>query len=156
MTLVVALVVVMLAFGVGITIGRHRGVVWWGSVPAWRCWQWGALRTSHCWLSTTVFLGKTPYSNNNENILIITWHGYASSPYWAAITSYPSACSGGMTLLKLEPSAQMPWTKTMLGLVCVDMVRSSFSNCAYQHNPPARSNVRAWRPAISILELIDQ
>src|SRR5712692_6251082 len=40
-----------------------------------------------------------------------------SRPYWAAITSYPSACSGGITLLKLEPSAQIPWQKTMLGLV---------------------------------------
>src|SRR5258707_13359429 len=40
-----------------------------------------------------------------------------SRPYWAAITSYPSACSGGITLLKLEPSAHIPWQKTMLGLV---------------------------------------
>jgi hypothetical protein len=40
-----------------------------------------------------------------------------SSPYWAAITSYPSACSGGITLPKLEPSAHIPWQKTMLGLV---------------------------------------
>jgi len=40
-----------------------------------------------------------------------------SSPYWAAITSYPSACSGGITLLKLDPSAHIPWQKTMLGLV---------------------------------------
>src|ERR1700722_18927587 len=39
-----------------------------------------------------------------------------SSPYWAAITSYPSACSGGITLPKLEPSAHIPWQKTMLGL----------------------------------------
>src|ERR1700756_4341954 len=27
-----------------------------------------------------------------------------------------------MSLLKHEPSAQRPWAKTMLGLVCVDMV----------------------------------
>src|SRR6201993_26049 len=40
-----------------------------------------------------------------------------SRPYCAAITSYPSVCSGGITLLKLEPSAQIPWQKTMLGLV---------------------------------------
>src|SRR5260370_41549277 len=40
-----------------------------------------------------------------------------SRPYCAAITSYPSACSGGITLLKLEPSAHIPWQKTMLGLV---------------------------------------
>ena len=34
---------------------------------------------------------------------------FESRPYCAAITSYPSACSGGMTLLKHEPSAQIPW-----------------------------------------------
>src|ERR1700722_13578292 len=39
-----------------------------------------------------------------------------SRPYCAAITSYPSACSGGITLLKHEPSAQIPCAKTMLGL----------------------------------------
>src|SRR5262249_11830867 len=37
--------------------------------------------------------------------------------YWAAIHSCPSACSVGITLLKHEPSAQMPWQNTMLGLV---------------------------------------
>jgi hypothetical protein len=31
-----------------------------------------------------------------------------SRPYWTAITSCPSACSTGITLLKHEPSAQMP------------------------------------------------
>lgn len=36
--------------------------------------------------------------------------------YWAEITSYPSATSGGISLLKHEPSAQIPWQKTMLGL----------------------------------------
>src|SRR5216683_7923988 len=44
-----------------------------------------------------------------------------SRPYCAATTSYPSACSAGITLLKHEPSAQIPWQKTMLGLVCVDL-----------------------------------
>jgi hypothetical protein len=44
-----------------------------------------------------------------------------SKPYCAAIASYPSAWSGGITLLKLEPSAQIPWQKTMLGLVCLDV-----------------------------------
>jgi hypothetical protein len=29
-----------------------------------------------------------------------------------------------MTLLKQEPSAQMPWQKTMLGFGCADMARS--------------------------------
>src|SRR5439155_22641362 len=40
-----------------------------------------------------------------------------SRPYWAAITSYHSACSGGITLLKLDPSAHIPCQKTMLDLV---------------------------------------
>src|SRR5262245_34701947 len=39
-----------------------------------------------------------------------------SRPYWTAITSCPSDCSAGITLLKHEPSAQMPWQKTMVGL----------------------------------------
>src|SRR5882762_834675 len=43
-----------------------------------------------------------------------------SSPYWAAITSYPSDWSVGITLVKHEPSAQIPWQKTMLGLACAD------------------------------------
>src|SRR5258705_10596499 len=43
---------------------------------------------------------------------------------WAATTSYPSACSVGITLPKHEPSAQIPWTNTMLGLLCLDIVRS--------------------------------
>ena len=43
---------------------------------------------------------------------------FESRPYCAAITSYPSACSGRITLLKHEPSAQIPWQNTMLGLVC--------------------------------------
>src|SRR3984957_17968194 len=47
-----------------------------------------------------------------------------SRPYCAAITSYPSARSVGITLLKHEPSAQMPWANTMLGLV-EDIVGSS-------------------------------
>src|SRR6476659_35967 len=47
-----------------------------------------------------------------------------SRPYCAAITSYPSAWSGRITLLKHEPSAQMPWANTMLGLVWMDMGRS--------------------------------
>src|SRR6185369_5196570 len=43
---------------------------------------------------------------------------------WELITSYPSACKVGMTLLKHEPSAQRPCTKTILGLVCVDIACS--------------------------------
>ena len=48
-----------------------------------------------------------------------------SRPYWAAITSCPSACSGGITLLKHEPSAQRPWQNTMLGFSFADMVHLS-------------------------------
>src|SRR2546421_1158932 len=47
-----------------------------------------------------------------------------SRPYWAAITWCPSAWRGAITLLKHEPSAQRPWQKTMLGLLCADMDRS--------------------------------
>src|SRR6516162_3391897 len=36
------------------------------------------------------------------------------------MTSKPSACSVGMSLLKHEPSAHRPWTKTILGLVAID------------------------------------
>src|SRR5262245_36383080 len=39
-----------------------------------------------------------------------------SSPCWLAITSCPSARRVGISLLKQEPSAHRPWTKTMLGL----------------------------------------
>src|SRR5678816_2870334 len=38
--------------------------------------------------------------------------------FCAHITSYPSACSDGITLLKHEPSAQSPCANTMLGFVC--------------------------------------
>src|SRR6185436_6697041 len=48
-----------------------------------------------------------------------------SSPCSLAITSYPSARNGPITLLKHEPSAQRPWQKTMLGLLCAD-IDSSF------------------------------
>src|SRR5215470_6974873 len=39
-----------------------------------------------------------------------------SRPYCAAITSWPSARSAGISFWKHEPSAQMPWQKTMAGL----------------------------------------
>jgi hypothetical protein len=42
-----------------------------------------------------------------------------SRPYCAAITSCPSARSAGISFWKHEPSAQIPWAKTMLGLVMV-------------------------------------
>src|ERR1700728_1051840 len=48
-----------------------------------------------------------------------------SRPYCAAITSYPSACSGPVSLFQHDPSAQIPWQNTMLGLVGVDMASSS-------------------------------
>jgi hypothetical protein len=34
---------------------------------------------------------------------------------WGAVTRYPSACKCSMTALQLEPSAQAPCTRTMLG-----------------------------------------
>src|ERR1700735_5566228 len=58
-------------------------------------------------------------------IVAATSATFESRPYCTAITSYPSACSGGITLLKHEPSAQIPWANTMLGLVGVDMASSS-------------------------------
>jgi hypothetical protein len=36
----------------------------------------------------------------------------------------PLCLKAGISLLKDEPSAQIPWAKTMLGLLCLDMVRS--------------------------------
>src|ERR1700733_1595213 len=48
-----------------------------------------------------------------------------SRPYCTEITSYPSACSGAISLFQHEPSAQIPWQNTMLGLVGVDMDSSS-------------------------------
>src|SRR3954452_20934520 len=47
-----------------------------------------------------------------------------SRPYWTAMTSCPSACNAGITLLKHEPSAQMPWQNTMVGLDAVDILHS--------------------------------
>ena len=47
-----------------------------------------------------------------------------SSPYCADITSYSAACSGGITLLKHEPSAQIPWQNTILGFAGALMSRS--------------------------------
>src|SRR5215510_5147027 len=41
-----------------------------------------------------------------------------SSPCWEAIVSNPSFWRVGISLLKHEPSAHSPWTKTILGLVC--------------------------------------
>src|SRR5215471_6583823 len=44
-----------------------------------------------------------------------------SSPYWTAIVACPSAWSVGISLLNDDPSAQMPWQKTRLGLPFADM-----------------------------------
>src|SRR5258706_48294 len=60
----------------------------------------------------------------NVRMVVATSSLVVFRPYWDDTTSYPSACSGGITLLKHEPSAQMPWAKTMLGLVCLDMIDS--------------------------------
>src|SRR6202000_340733 len=43
-------------------------------------------------------------------------------PYCTAITWCPSACSAGISLLKHEPSAQMPWQKMIAGLELVVIV----------------------------------
>src|SRR5580765_8123486 len=50
----------------------------------------------------------------NVRFTVATSPARVSRPYWAAITSCPSACSAGITLLKHEPSAQIPWQNTML------------------------------------------
>src|SRR5260221_4311479 len=60
----------------------------------------------------------------NVRMVVATSSLIVLRAYWEDTTSYPSACSGGITLLKHEPSAQMPWAKTMLGLVCLDMIDS--------------------------------
>ncbi len=60
----------------------------------------------------------------NVRMVAATSSLVVSRPYWDDITSYPSACSGVITLLKHEPSAQMPWAKTMLGLFSLDMIDS--------------------------------
>src|SRR5260370_32914579 len=61
-----------------------------------------------------------------------------SRPYWAAITSCPSACSGGITLLKLEPSAHIPWQKTMLGFfVFISSLPSFWSSLPLTRRPLA-------------------
>src|SRR3984885_15166505 len=64
---------------------------------------------------------------------------FESRPYCAAITSYPSACSGGMTLLKHEPSAQIPWQNTMLGLTCGAIAPLSRAGELLTARPQARS-----------------
>jgi hypothetical protein len=46
-----------------------------------------------------------------------------------------SAGSVGITLLKLDPTAQIPWTNTMLGLLSLDFILFSlFSSSAYYRN----------------------
>src|SRR6185312_6293529 len=44
-----------------------------------------------------------------------------SRPYCAAITSWPSARRAGISFWKHEPSAQIPWAKTMLGLAICNL-----------------------------------
>src|SRR5580693_7614646 len=70
-----------------------------------------------------------------------------SRPYWAAITSYPSACSGGITLLKLEPSAHIPWQKTMLGFFAFISSLPSFCSSLTVNAPAARA------PAPSLFDI---
>src|ERR1700758_672056 len=65
------------------------------------------------------------------------WH--ESRLYWQAITSCPSARSVGISLLKHEPSAQIPWQKTMLGLLCGDIFILSVV-------PEVEQELDSWRP----------
>src|SRR5260221_14686018 len=58
----------------------------------------------------------------NVRFTVATSPSIVSRPYWAAITSCPSAWSAGLTLLKHEPSAQIPWQNTMLGLVFMGVI----------------------------------
>jgi hypothetical protein len=62
----------------------------------------------------------------SERITLSTSLWAVSRLYWQAMTSCPSARSGGISLLKHEPSAQMPWQKTMLGLLCGDIMDPLF------------------------------
>src|SRR6476646_7028036 len=73
--------------------------------------------------------------------------------YWAAITSYPSATSGGISLLKHEPSAQIPWQKTMLGLRDADM-RVPF--CRTVDGCGAADNPAAWRPSRQLRDRLER
>src|SRR6266446_2491681 len=68
----------------------------------------------------------------NVRMVVATSSLIVLRAYWDDTTSYPSACSGGITLLKHEPSAQMPCAKTMLGLICLDMI-DSFPELASRH-----------------------
>src|SRR5262249_41958133 len=60
-----------------------------------------------------------PLTRPKQRVTHATSHFRESRPCWDAITSWPSACSVGISLLKHEPSAQRPWAKTMLGLAIV-------------------------------------
>jgi len=75
-----------------------------------------------------------------------------SRPYWAAITSYPSAWSGGITLLKLEPSAQIPWQKTTLGLCVALFILEPPSTRARANGRPTAWRA-SWRIAPGLLFL---
>src|SRR6476620_4737156 len=69
-----------------------------------------------------------------------------SSRVCAHITSYPSACSAGITLLKHEPSAHSPCANTMLGFC--DTMDFPLRWCASQDGDRART--RKWGgPAIA-------
>src|SRR5882672_7138871 len=74
-------------------------------------------------------------------------------PYCAAMHSYPSACRGTINLLKHEPSAQSPWQKTILGLVCVAFILfSSFSFVASFHGFALAASIPGCKANSEVLQ----
>src|SRR6266852_9687082 len=74
--------------------------------------------------------------------------------YWAAIHWCPSAWSAGITLLKHEPSAQMPWQNTMLGLV--SFILLSFLYGCGEVNWFITRPLCAITPAATVLPLVNR
>ena len=67
----------------------------------------------------------------------------------------PLCLKAGISLLKDEPSAQIPWAKTMLGLLCLDMVRSfRIRNDFGAVGPGSGSNVDVNKPISFQLDLL--
>src|SRR6516225_3047871 len=62
----------------------------------------------------------------NARLTAATSPSSVSRLFWVDTTSWPSACSVGISLLKHEPSAHSPWANTMLGLVEVRCDIESF------------------------------
>src|SRR5271168_1964254 len=58
-----------------------------------------------------------PLTRPNVRIVASTSPFSVSRPYCAAITWCPSALRVGISFWKHEPSAQIPWEKTILGFI---------------------------------------